>query len=63
MAGKTMAGWQPALAARYRVHYGWVVVAVTMPTMLVAAGLRDRRGAPWRVAHVPSRRTAVAGRL
>jgi MFS family permease len=50
MAGKAMAGWQPALAARFGVHYGWVVVAVTLPTLLVAAGLRASPGViirPW----------------
>ena len=50
MVGKTMAGWQPALAARFGVHYGWVVVAVTLPTLLVAAGLRASPGViirPW----------------
>ena len=44
MVGKTMAGWRPALAARFGVHYGWVVVAVTLPTLLVAAGLRASPG-------------------
>src|SRR4051794_41729612 len=50
MTGKAMAGWQPALAARFGVHYGWVVVAVTLPTLLVAAGLRASPGViirPW----------------
>jgi MFS family permease len=40
----------PALAARWGVHYGWVVVAVTFPTLLVAAGLRAAPGVfllPW----------------
>src|SRR5581483_8413785 len=50
MAGRTIAGWQPALAARAGLHYGWIVVAVTFPTMLVAAGLRASAGVvikPW----------------
>src|SRR4051812_13360305 len=43
-------GWQPRLAQRLGIHYGWVVVAVTLPTMLVAAGLRATPGVvirPW----------------
>ena len=54
--GETMAGdvarlrVVPALAARWGVHYGWIVVAVTFPTLLITAGLRAAPGVlvlPW----------------
>src|SRR5215212_9223126 len=43
-------GWQAALARRLKIHYGWFVVAATLPTLLVAAGLRATPGVvirPW----------------
>src|SRR5919107_4268724 len=49
-ARRAVLGWQPALARRLGIHYGWIVVAVTLPTMLVAAGLRATPGVvirPW----------------
>lgn len=52
---ETTARWSgvPALIARWGVHYGWVVVAVTLPTVLITAGLRAAPGVllrPWEQA-------------
>ncbi len=54
MAGGAMiARGLPALVARWGLHYGWIVVAVTFPTLLVSAGLRASPGVlilPWEQA-------------